>query len=332
MRVAVAKSMKQISREEGSTIKRDDLFKVPLDELVPDEDNIRIQLEGVPREDLEAHIESMVDTLMAGGTLPPMAIYNTEDNRTKIHDGHQRREAYIRARARGKPVNMILCYEFKGNNSDRKFGQVTAGKGLGYSQLELAIRFKELHISLNHTVAEIAKRTGTERATVERLLVLGTANRDVHLHVLKDHISADEAIALLRQHGERTGAIIDAELENAAKIGKTRVTKATMHGRNLPSVQVTKIVAYVENFAERLPQATLRALAEVEALPEEARQGKTVTVDASTLLELMEFHNEAKATRVRQAEKLREKMARASQTTIEQAEAAQTAADDQQAA
>ncbi|WP_321967126.1 ParB/RepB/Spo0J family partition protein [Burkholderia cepacia] len=328
----MAKSMKQISREEGSTIKRDDLFKVPLDELVPDEENIRIQLEGVPRKDLDEHIEAMVETLMAGGTLPPLAVYNTDDNRTKIHDGHQRREAYIRARARGKAVNAILCYEFKGNNSDRKFGQVTAGKGLGYSQLELALRFKELHISLNHTVAEIAKRTGNDRANVERLLVLGKANRDVHLHVLKDHISADEAIALLRQHGESTGAIIDAELAKAAKIGKTRVTKATMQGRNLPKAQVTKIVTYVENFAQRLPLDTMRALAEVEALPEAAREGKTVPVDANTLLDLMQFHNEAKATRERQAQKLREKEARASQSSIDDGTAGQPAADEQQAA
>lgn len=328
----MAKSLKAITREEGSTIKRDDLFKVPLDELVPDDDNIRIEFEDIPRPDLEEHIESMVETLMAGGTLPPLAIYNTDDNRTKIHDGHQRRKAYLRARERGKPVNLILCYEFKGNDSDRKFGQVTAGKGLGYSQLELALRFKELHVSLNHTVGEIAKRTGTERATVERLLVLGNANRDVHLHVMKDHISADEAITLLRQHGESTGAVIDAELAKAAKIGKSRVTKSTINGRNLPKEQVTRIVTYVENFAQRLPLDTMRALAEVEALPEEARQGKTVAVDANTLLELMQFHNEAKATRERQAQKLREKEARASQASIDDETAAQATSDEQQAA
>lgn len=332
MRVAMAKSMKAISRQEGSSIKRDDMFKVPLDELVPDEDNIRIELDDVPRADLDEYVESMVTTLMAGGSLPALEVFNTEDNRTKIHDGHQRHKAYLIARNRGLPVDLILCQEFKGNDSDRKFAQVTAGKKKEYTQLEIALRFKLLHVTLNHGIQEIADRTGSERATVERLLVLGKANRDVHLHVLKGHISADEAIALLRQHGEGTGAIIDAQLAKAAKIGKSRVTKSIINGRNLPKQQVTRIVTYVENFAQRLPIDTMRALAEVEALPEAAREGKTVPVDANTLLELMQFHNEAKATRERQAQKLREKEARASQASIDDDAAAQPASDEQQAA
>ncbi|TES65645.1 hypothetical protein E2P84_36570 [Burkholderia cepacia] len=292
---------------DQKAIKKNDMFRVELDQLHPDPENIRED-----SADLEAHIDRMVAHLESGGQLPPIIARVDDDGRIIIVDGHSRRRTYIKYRERGNPVGLLDVLQFTGNNEDRLRLMLTSPEGRKLMPMETAFGYKRYAI-LGFKQSEIAERVTKSRAYVEMMLVLANANTDVHQLVRDEVISASDAVKYVREHGERAGQEILAAQQVAKNQGKTRVTAAVTKGPTLPPKLMSGIVSYVDTFADRLGKSAMRKLAEIEALPEEARNGKTVEVDANVLLELVRLRKEAADARAQKVAKARERAARAGQ-------------------
>ena len=234
--------------------------------------------------ELEEHIDGITASLLNGGTVPPLSIYVNDEGKVVIVDGHCRREAIERARARGLEYNDVLVTEFKGNDADRIAMMFTSSQGKPLTPFEQAVAFKRLQ-ALNWTTAQIAARTGKSLAHVAGLLQLANANEDVLELVKSQQVSIEAAVKTVKKSGGKAGQVLKDKVDDANKDtlpGQKRVKVTSQHvdedfiSRPIQRVMVAFFAGLEQEFGE-----------EVHAAIKEVPEDQVVYVPARALKKLI---------------------------------------------
>lgn len=173
-------------------------------------------------EELDAHIQSIKQFILNGGTLPPLEVRPRDEGGAYVVDGHCRREAYLLAKQEGAPIEWISIMPFNGNDADRAARMATSQEGLKLKPLALAVIYKRLR-GMGLDMPAIAKLVNKTPQHVGQILTLADANTDVHDAVRNGDISPTEATKLVKEHGEKAGEQIKVLKQ---KSGGKKVTAA----------------------------------------------------------------------------------------------------------
>lgn len=194
----MANSFKQMSRD--GTIKRTDTG------MFISLEHIHVREGFNKREDDERTRQAdddLFNYLMNGGTVPPLEVIARDEGGVWVVEGHRRRRCYARCAEAGKPVDRIHIMPFNGNDVQRLARIMTSNNQLPLSDIEQAAVIQELHNAFNQTTSEIAKLVNKSLPTVEKLLLLSTANHDVQNEVKSGAVSVDVAVDRVKEFGER---------------------------------------------------------------------------------------------------------------------------------
>ena len=112
--------------------------------------------------------------------------------------------------------------------------------------MEQAAVIQELHNAFNQTTSEIAKLVNKSVVTVEKLLLLSTANHDVQQEVKSGAVSVDVAVDRVMEYGEQAGKVLQHDKAVAAAQGKTKVTRSSI----APELSVKNARRFVELMAQ----------------------------------------------------------------------------------
>lgn len=309
-------SIKQSIRD--GRLKKDDLLKVRYQDLIvvpgfnERDDNPR----------LRENDEELFQYIMAGGVIPPLEFRLNDEGGVEIVDGHRRHRAIGRAIAAGKPIEWVKILPFTGNDLERTARLVTSNAGLSLTPLETARVYKRL-AGYGLSPDEIAGQVAKTRAHVEQMLILANANHDVHQLVAAEKVSAAVAIDAVRKHGDAAGRVLAGHLQEAIARGKDKVTNKVIHGQSLPRKVVTSVVSRVQGFASALSNDVRVQLAELEKLPQEALEERTIPVSAALVLSLLEVHGEMEEARKKAEERLNKQKAKEAQQDLDGVESAE---------
>lgn len=169
--------------------------------------------------------DALYEYLMNGGTVPPLEVTARDEGGVWVVEGHRRRRCYERCKAAGKPVDRIHIVPFVGNDVERLARVMTSNNQLPLTSLEQAQIVKELATTFNLTTQEIAKLVHKSVPTVEKLLIIATANHDVQQIVKNGEVSVGVAVERVREHGENAGKVLEQDRAVAAAAGKKKITK-----------------------------------------------------------------------------------------------------------
>ncbi|MFA7522739.1 MAG: DNA translocase FtsK [Halothiobacillaceae bacterium] len=267
-------------------VKKTDLFRVD-PRLLDEEEGFNLRDYSDP--EVIAHIEGFADSYANGRYVPPLVVRTTVDGRIVPVEGHCRRRGALLAIERGAELAFVDCVSFKGGDTERVEVMLRSAEGLKLKPLEVAMGYLRLN-RMGHSNAKIAEVMRKTPARVEQMLLLATANHDVHELVRAGTVTADAAIEAIREHRENAGPFLLGKLEEAKGQGKAKVTRGVMRGPSLPPKVLTTVVGSLEVMVTRLDPATRRKLAEFEGLEPGQLEGKKIEVDAAALLELVKAH------------------------------------------
>ncbi len=131
---------------------------------------------------------------------------------------------------------------FNGSDVQRLARIMTSNNQLPLSDMEQAAVIQELHNAFNQTTSEIAKLVNKSVPTVEKLLLLSTANHDVQKEVKSGTVSVDVAVDRVKEFGEKAGEVLQNDKASAAARGKKKVTRSVI----APEISVKKARHLVE--------------------------------------------------------------------------------------
>ncbi|MBT1712757.1 chromosome partitioning protein ParB [Enterobacter dykesii] len=188
--------------------------------------------------------DDLFNYLMNGGSVPPLEVIARDDGGVWVVEGHRRRRCYARCAETGKPVDRIHIMPFNGNDVQRLARIMTSNNQLPLSDMEQAAVIQELYNAFNQTTSEIAKLVNKSVPTVEKLLLLSTANQDVQKEVKSGTVSVDVAVDRVKEFGEKAGEVLqkDKASASAAAKGKKKVTRSVI----APEISVKKARRLVE--------------------------------------------------------------------------------------
>jgi len=255
------------------------------------------------RAEVIEQIEKFAQMYANGQYVPPLLVYVNENDEPEVVEGHCRRRGAMLAISRGADIKFLDCVSFVGNDAERVEVMIRSAEGLPLTPLEIALGYMRLS-RFGYSNSDIANSMKKTVSHVEQMMILATANADVQALVRSGAVAASTAIDMVRQHGERAGAILSEKFDEAQKQGKTKVMRSAALGQpKIKKAVVTQVVGAVRSFANSLGTDVRRQLAEVEALPEEHRAGKMVQVDAAVLIELLAAEASVKEAEAKAAEK-----------------------------
>ncbi|MDF3691397.1 chromosome partitioning protein ParB, partial [Enterobacter hormaechei] len=155
--------------------------------------------------------DDLFNYLMNGGSVPPLEVIARDEGGVWVVEGHRRRRCYARCAEAGKPVDRIHIMPFNGNDVQRLARIMTSNNQLPLSDMEQAAVIQELHNAFNQTTSEIAKLVNKSVPTVEKLLLLSTANHDVQKEVKSGTVSVDVAVDRVKEFGEKAGEVLQKD-------------------------------------------------------------------------------------------------------------------------
>lgn len=298
---------------QAGEIKKKDIFSIPYSKLEAEE-GFNLRVEGP---ELDAHIEGIAETILAGGEVPPLLVRVDSDGRCLIVDGHCRHRAYGVAIERGAAIEHIDCLPYRGNDADRVARMVTSSQGRALSPIETSNGYKRL-IAFNWTPEQIAKHVGKTRQHVEQLLILANSNSDVKSLVAGGKVAAAVAIKAVRSKGDKAGEYLSAESNKAAASGKKKVTAGTIQPKPIPRPVMDYAVSILDELDKSIDVQT-RVYIEESAQPGKIR---TVNIDGVLMGKLLGAIDAINSARKAQDEKARAKAGDAAQATINEGNAA----------
>ena len=147
--------------------------------------------------------------------VPPLLVRVRDDDSISPIEGHCRRRGAMLAISRGAKLLYVDCEQFTGSDAERTSVMLRSGEGLKFKPLEVALGYLRLKRQGydNNKIASEQKKTV---ARVEQLLLLATANHDVHALVREGKVAAEAAIEAVRKHANVTGAELVAPAPRAA--------------------------------------------------------------------------------------------------------------------
>lgn len=267
-------------------VKKTDLYRVD-PRLLTEEPGFNLRDYNDP--DVIEHIEGFAYSYQQGTYVPPLVVRTDDEGRVVIVEGHCRRRGAFLAIERGVELAYLDCVPFRGGNVERVEVMLRSAEGLKLKTLAIALGYLRL-TRLGHTTADIAKRLKKSRTHVDQLMLLATANADVHELVRKDLVSAYAAIEALREHGEKTGEFLSGKLGATHRNGKKPVTTSAVKSWAPTRNQASQIFGSVTNIVSSLDKSARRQLAELEKLDPSQLKGKKLEVDAAALLALYSAH------------------------------------------
>lgn len=189
------------------------------------------------------HVAEMSLALRNGATFPPLDV-RVDDNRILIVDGHHRHAAALDAIEKGFDIKSLDCRQFRGNDADRVAHMLNSASGLALTPLQLGVQYRKL-LGYGWSEKQIADRRGKSVQHVKDMVLLGEANSDVHQAVNAGQISGTAALAIVKKHGSKAGAVIQEGLEAAQAAGKTKVTAKALARRPGSKVSDKQIVDWL---------------------------------------------------------------------------------------
>lgn len=310
-------SLKVLATRPDEAVKKTDLFKVRPSVLVEESG---FNLRDYTDPGVIAHIESFADSYTNGRYVPPLLVRVDDNERVVVVEGHCRRRGALLAIERGADVAYLEAVQFRGNNAERVEVMLRSAEGLKLPPLAVALGYLRL-LRMGHTNAMIAEAVGKTPQRVEQMLILATANVDVHDLVRSGQVTADAAIEAARQHREKAGEYLQAMLGAAKGQGKTKVTRGVMRGPSLPPKVLTTVIGSVKSVVERLDKDARRRLAEFERMDATQLQGQTITVDAAALLDLVRAQGAIDDVAAKRESAVREAEAAGAQQSLDMGDA-----------
>ncbi|MGS0567093.1 DNA translocase FtsK [Xanthomonas oryzae] len=306
-------SLKQMAAQVDG-VKKTDLYRID-PRLISEEEGFNLRDYNDP--DVVAQIERFADDYANGRYVPPLIVRTLADGRIVPVEGHLRRRGALLAIERGADIPFVDCTSFKGGDAERVQLMLKSAEGLKLKPLEVAFGYLRLH-RMGHSNTKIAEDMGRTPARVEQLLLLATAESDVHAMVREGRVTADVAVEAVRAHGENAGPFLQSKLEEAQAQGqgKAKVTRRTIRGPSLPPKVLSTVIGSVKSVVERLDSGVRRQLAEFESMQPEQLEGKKVEVDAATLLELVRAQGAIEEISVKREKAASNPKAAAAQQTL----------------
>lgn len=214
--------------------------------------------------ELRAHIDSMKDFLLSGGSMPPVEVWvNPETGATEVVEGHCRTIAYGELLAAnavdkdGSPIDeWIDVQAFKGTPAQRKARIVTSNNQLPLSALELASVYKSMRDEHGMKPAEIAAEVRKSRGHVDQMLLLIDAPIEVHEAIKSGEIAPTEAVKLVREHGQDSGTEL-ASRKDAAGGKKVTAKVAPRKPKKEASALIQAVRGLVSTIEEGVKERIL---------------------------------------------------------------------------
>jgi len=298
--------------EKEKILKRADASKVILDEIYIEPGfNLDGRNEGNDEDD-----ESLYQYIMSGGMLPNLEVRPRDEGGVWIVDGHRRYTQLCRAVAAGAPLQdkkdglvWISVVQFIGNDVARTARLLTSAERKPLTALQIAEAYARLS-RFGLSPDDIAREVKKTRQHVDQMLILAHANSDVHQAVKQNLIAPTEAINMVRSHGESAGA----EIKRVSEKSGRKVTAKSIKPWSPPKSESCELISALDNFIKTLPEQARIRLASLESavISGNLPPDQEVNVPASSLLSLLNRHNEIVELRNASEQKAREKALNAS--------------------
>lgn len=239
------------------------------------------------------YIDSLKVAMRAGAKFPPLDV-RVEDGRILLVDGHNRLIAILELIAEGDEILFAEVRQFSGNDAERVAHMVGTGRqGLKLSMLEAGHGYRRLQ-NWGWPNKRIANHCGCSDTHVEHCVMLAEADTEIQQMIVREEVSSDVVIEVLRRHRARALEILRALLVKAQSAGSKKVTERTLHGPTIPRNVVGKVVASLDTFYQRLPNAEREKLETLLNGNEAELEGQTVTLDAVSLKALFDAHQDVR--------------------------------------
>lgn len=190
------------------------------------------------------HVESMKAAKKSGAQFPPLFV-RVDAGRVIVVDGHHRLQACLELIEEGIDYKRIDCIQFRGNDADRIALMLTTAQGKALTPLEMGIQYKKL-INFGWTAKEISEKTGRGKQQVDDFIRLADAPIAVQNMIREKQVSSSTAIAAVKEHGDKSGEVLQGEHKKAVSMGKAKVTKKTISGHIDPIICTARAEALEE--------------------------------------------------------------------------------------
>lgn len=215
-----------------------DSYQVPI-ELIHEIPNFNPRVHD---EAYEQHIEDYTQSMLVEGFYqdkPLAGIVITEGGKDKIYvtDGYTRRASVLRANQRGASIATVpMVFKSAATSiEDLTVALVRSNEGRPLTPFEKGIVCKRLD-SYGMERAEIARRVGLSAVYVGQLLTLMGAPNEIRKLVQAGKLSAENALAAMKKHGEKAVEVLRAANAQAEASGKKRITEKSLPGAKLAKV------------------------------------------------------------------------------------------------
>ena len=281
----------QASHSDETGVKKDDVFKIP-PHLLLEEPDFNERDYDDPR--VVAKIEEFAQAYARGQFVPHLVVrIDAGTGKFYIVEGHQRTRGAMLAISRGVYIPHLVCIPFRGNDMDRVHCQMDSQDGLKLTPVGIARNYLKL-LRMGASEEEIAKRRNKELSHVQAMLVLAEAPVEIQRMVNIDQVSATTAIEVLRERGDGALEFLRKTLQEEQAKGKTKIRPAAVREWTPPRKSAIAIYASVGSLVGSLKEEGF------EGDPE-TLQGKTVSVDALALFQLMQVFQQAEAQKGKRA-------------------------------
>ena len=282
----------QAANSAETGVKKTDLYRIPPQKL-QEEPGFNAREYDDP--DVQAQIEAFAQAYSDGTYVPPLIVrIDSVTGDFFIVDGHQRRRGAMLAIERGAPIEHLDCLPFRGNDMDRVLLMLTSAEGLKLKPLGVADSYLRLN-RMGKTSAEIAKRVNRTASHIDAMLVLATANSDVHALVRRGDVAATTAIDAVRTHGEKAGAFLAGKLQEVQAKGKKTLKPSAIKQWVPPRKMVVSLYESIEPIFKSL-EAQEEAMALLTETDDPSQvEGMKVWVDAAALKNLYRVFQDAEA-------------------------------------
>lgn len=274
-KTAALPSLKAMAEGKVEGVAKMTNFTVDPD-LVQFEEGFNLREEGP---DLDAHLERLYQAMKSGAYVPPIDV-SVVDGKVLARDGHCRTRVARRLKGEGIPY-LLQARQFRGNEADCVLHMLGSAQGKALTPLEAGRGFLRL-VRYNMTVADICRRTGLNRTTVDNGVTLAESPVPIQRMISDGMVSVQVALDAIKKHGDKATEHLQAIVDKASQAGVTKVTKKHVSGPRVPAKAVQSFVS-----------ATTALRAYLDETPKERtamEDGLTVMVPGQMLRELLDAH------------------------------------------
>ena len=188
--------------------------------------------------ELNEHLEKMYQAMKEGAVFPPIDI-SVVDGKRIVRDGHCRTRVANRLVAEG--IDYVLeARELRGNEAECVLHMLGSSQGKALTPLEAGRGYMRL-VRYGMTVADISRRTGLSRTTIDTGITLAEAPVAMQKMIASGEVSVQVALDSLHKHGNRATdvvaeAVVKAKAAGTGKVTKKHVAQPKVRKIEIPSV------------------------------------------------------------------------------------------------